>query len=126
MKTVVIVVMIPLLIGAFGFWSYMLVKNSALEVIRSLDALINAIEQEDWSEAADCSHLLQNAWDKASSVWEPFKEHDEIDALFEMIIRTQFFAARHQREEALAEAKVARSFAHHMYQSDLPGLGNIF
>jgi hypothetical protein len=24
------------------------------------------------------------------------------------------------------EAKVARSFAHHMYQSDLPGLGNIF
>ncbi|HAH97640.1 MAG TPA: hypothetical protein DCL69_12200, partial [Firmicutes bacterium] len=79
-----------------------------------------------WEEAANSSHLLQKAWDKASQVWGPFKDHDEIDALFEMIVRTQHFTAERQKEEALTEAGVARSFAHHMYQSDLPGVGNIF
>lgn len=126
MKTAIIVAVLPLLIFVFGFWSFTQVKSLALEVVRSLDALTKEIERERWEEAADCSRMLQKAWDKAGLVWGPFKEHDEIDALFEMITRTQYFAARHQKEEALSEAGVARKFAHHMYQSDLPFVGNIF
>ncbi|HAH97641.1 MAG TPA: hypothetical protein DCL69_12205, partial [Firmicutes bacterium] len=62
MKAVIIAVVIPLLIGVFGFWSFTQVKSSALEVVRSLDALINAIERGRWEEAANSSHLLQKAW----------------------------------------------------------------
>lgn len=126
MKTVIIVAVLPLLIFVLGFWSFTQVRGSALEVVRSLDALTKEIERDRWEEAADCTRLLQEAWDKASPVWGPFKDHDEIDALFEMIVRTQYFTAQRQKEEALSEAGVARKFAHHMYQSDLPFVGNIF
>mgnify|MGYP000946300572 CR=1 FL=1 len=125
MKTVIIVAVLPLLIFALGYWSFTQVRGSALEVVRSLDALTKEIERGRWEEAADRSLLLQKVWDKASLIWGPFKDHDEIDALFEMIARTQYFTAQRQKEEALSEAGVARKFAHHIYQSDLPLVGNI-
>lgn len=91
-----------------------------------LGKMIAHVQTSRWTEAQRDARQLAEAWREIQKKWGLVMDHSEIDALDACIVRALRLVSLRERDDALAEAAVARRMAEHITEREVPGFGNVF
>ncbi|WP_162523607.1 DUF4363 family protein [Calorimonas adulescens] len=127
MKTAIVITVILLaFIFVLDLGSYYYLKDTAMSISQSIEALPEKIENEKWDTATDDLNKASNRWSSVKGIWAVLINHDEIDKIDMSLVRLRSFVQYNDTEEAMAEYNTLKMLVKHIPENQRFSLVNIF
>jgi len=126
-KTAIVITVILLaFIFVLDLGSYYYLKDTAMSISQSIEALPEKIENEKWDTATDDLNKASNRWSSVKGIWAVLINHDEIDKIDMSLVRLRSFVQYNDTEEAMAEYNTLKMLVKHIPENQRFSLVNIF
>lgn len=127
MKTAIVITVVLLaFIFVLDLGSYYYLKDTAMSISQSIEALPEKIENEKWDTATDDLNKASNSWSSVKGIWAVLINHDEIDKIDMSLVRLRSFVQYNDTEEAMAEYNTLKMLVEHIPENQRFSLVNIF
>lgn len=127
MKTAIVITVVLLaFIFVLDLGSYYYLKDTAMSISQSIEALPEKIENEKWDTATDDLNKASNRWSSVKGIWAVLINHDEIDKIDMSLVRLRSFVQYNDTEEAMAEYNTLKMLVKHIPENQRFSLVNIF
>jgi hypothetical protein len=123
---IVITVVLLAFIFVLDLGSYYYLKDTAMSISQSIEALPEKIENEKWDTATDDLNKASNRWSSVKGIWAVLINHDEIDKIDMSLVRLRSFVQYNDTEEAMAEYNTLKMLVKHIPENQRFSLVNIF
>lgn len=124
-------VLLPLLIIfslflAIGVWSVHSLANSAQELGKELEDIMQLAEQERWEIAQQQMDSFKKKWDERAKWWPVILDHQEIDNIEFALARTEQFLQSKNIDLSLGHLAELKLMIEHIPQKEAVTIENIF
>lgn len=103
MKLWISMLLIMSLIIAGGIVLEQAILKTTNQISRSLDAVKEAVRNDQWSEALKYVEAIEDKWRSVKEVWSPFIHNHDLDVVGLHMARLKMFLETREKGLALAE-----------------------
>lgn len=115
-----------LLIALAGWGSYALLERDSQRLLEPVEAIVQAVENEDWGAIDVEMEKLHQIWAGLEKYWPMLIHHAEMDRIEESLSKLKSYLRYQEEEESLAELYNLIHLIEHIPNKEAFTLQNIF
>ncbi|NLW64097.1 MAG: DUF4363 family protein [Syntrophomonadaceae bacterium] len=114
MRQVAVSVVILGLISGLGYWTNVLLQESAQNLVFHIDMVVVEIKADRWAEAENHIRELEEAWNRHVGWWPIILDHQEIDNIEFSLARCREYVASHDKPLSLGQLSELKMMVEHI------------
>jgi len=118
--------LLTLFILLLGWGNYLFLFKGSQNLLKSVEKLELAVEQENWDKANTLLTEFRTAWQKVDRYWPMLVHHEEMDRIEESINKLKSYIKYKDTPQAMAELYNLNYYIKHIPQKEAFNLRNIF
>lgn len=126
MKPLIIIIALTILLIAGGCLTLYALNSESQQLSTRLSKVEEAIENQDWNEAARKLEEFHDRWDKTILVWSMLVDHYEIDNIELVLSQLISYVKTEDKTEALSNMSSLRTLIKHIPTKEAFRLQNVF
>ncbi len=124
-KKIALAVLLLLVVGG-AVLQNIYISGATQKLLASLQEVQSALQNDDFSAAADAADNLAAEWDKEQKLFEALFEHKEVDSISASMKSLQSFCRSGAKKDALSVVSEASFYIEHIKGIDSLGWENVF
>lgn len=120
--TIGIILLFIIVISLFGLRNLAVLNH---DINATLDEVSASVRATDYEKALDILTELKSFWGKETQLLNTYLKHDGADKISENIVKLSALVQNHNDNQIMVEIESMRFNLNHLYESEIPSIGNI-
>ncbi|ADG81304.1 hypothetical protein Tfer_2819 [Thermincola ferriacetica] len=125
MKTFVATLVVFAILVGFSTFTYNYINNTTDDLMAHIQVMEKHLRARNWQQAEQGFSKLKSSWDRTSSNWAVFIDHQELDSINMSMARLKNYMDTREKPELLAELGELKLLLKHIPEKEALNLKNI-